>query len=220
MQKTHFYDTTPPLLQKLKTQQNRDTQRWTNRILTHLFIIFTIHFVSLYSHKKGIGGQPNPKQKGGEMSTEGGLPPMTHTTRSGGDHDLRTHPPGETVSIRLWCFRFASSSRVHRQGINQRKSHRDGLLFQAKYNRSIAVTNRERLWNICRNNIYTYCPILFAHTIAHINHINYRHQHNEPQHKHELEHIFIQGKTKTKQFHIICGGFIVHPRYIFAHLYR
>jgi len=146
------------------------------------------------------------------MWTEGGFPPTIPPTDHRGDHDLRTHPPGDPFCSTALNLLVSSSSRFHSIGINQFKSHSYSVTYPARFNVSIAVTNRERLWNICRNNIYTYCPILFAHTIAHINHINYRYQHNEPQHKHELEHLSTQGKTKTKQFHIICGGFMVHPK--------
>lgn len=75
-------------LQKLQTQQNRDTQRWTNRIFCRIFVIVII----FRYRKKGIGGQHNPKQKGGEKFNVGGFqsngpPPSIKENRN-----FRTHP--------------------------------------------------------------------------------------------------------------------------------
>jgi hypothetical protein len=149
MHETHFA-TPPPPLQKLQTQQNRDTHRWTNRISTHIIIIFTIDFVSLYSHKKGIKGIPNPKQKGGEQSGEGGLPTKIPPPGHQGDHLFRTHPPGDPFCSTALNLLVSSSSRFHSISINQFKSNRDGVTYPAQFNRSITVTNRVILWNICR----------------------------------------------------------------------
>jgi len=117
-----FCDTTPPPLQKLQTQQNRDTHRWTNRISTHIIIIFRIDFVSLYSHKKGIKGIHNPKQKKGEMWTEGGFPPTHPPPGRLGDQVFRTHPPGESFCVTALNLPSLSSPRVHTLGNIQFKS--------------------------------------------------------------------------------------------------
>lgn len=90
MQDPHFAIPPPPYtpLQKLQTQQNRDTHRRTNRIFCRIFVI-----VVIFTHrKKGIKGQPNPKQKGGKKSNvrgfqSNGPPPSTKENRN-----LRTHP--------------------------------------------------------------------------------------------------------------------------------
>lgn len=117
------------------------------------FSFFTIF--RIFTSQKGNQGNkiPNPKQKGGEMWTEGGLSTTNPYHDRSGDHDFRTHPAKQTVSIRLWCLRLASSSRLHSIGIRQSKSRSNIATPSAQYKVSIAVTNRVVLWNICRINM-------------------------------------------------------------------
>ena len=148
MQETHFAIPPPPL-QKLQTQQNRDTHRWTNRILAHIIIIFRIDFVSLYSHKKGIKGIPNPKQKGGEMWTEGGLPCDIPPRDPVGDQVFRTHPPRKKLlrirlSIALQLVLLASIRQAtfnpNRVAISQHHRHNINALLPSRIALSYGIS--------------------------------------------------------------------------------
>ena len=113
MQETHF--AIPPLplsLQKLKTQQNRDTHRWTNRIFLSIFIIFIIFTPS----QKGNRGITRSKRwnartvRGrGKLFKEGGFPHTRPPPSPPGNACLRTHP-------RLWSSKAKSqaSNLLHR----------------------------------------------------------------------------------------------------------
>lgn len=87
------------------------------------------------------------------MLAEGGFHRIIPPRDPVGDQDLRTHPPGDPYWVTALNLPFLSSSRLHSMVNKQRKLNRNGLLWSAYYNISIAVTNRERSWNICRNNI-------------------------------------------------------------------
>jgi len=76
------------------------------------------------------------------MWTEGGFPPTIPPTGHRGDHPLRPHPPGESLSVAVVKPSLSTLSRFRKQGNKQRKRNRNGLLWSAQYNRSIAVTNR------------------------------------------------------------------------------
>ncbi len=74
------------------------------------------------------------------MLAEGGFHRIIPPRDPVGDQDLRTHPPGEPN--RSGFQQFDSFPRFHTIGKIQRKSNRDGLLWSALFNCSIAVTNR------------------------------------------------------------------------------
>jgi hypothetical protein len=112
--------------------------------------------------------------------TEGGFPPTDPPTDHRGDHDLRTHPPGETSFGTRINPPFASSPRVHWIGIKQSKSRSDGLLLPTQYNVSIAVTNRERLWKYLPNK-YVYNFVRnYSHYLLHKHYGFTKAQHPHP----------------------------------------